>query len=65
MIKKIVFLEVRSKSLRLPYKCLLPVGGLETVLLLLNRIKSKKYQTIVVTTKDESDDYLCKLPNGR
>jgi len=61
MIKKIVFLEVRSKSLRLPYKCLLPVGGLETVLLLLNRIKSKKYQTIVVTTKDESDDYLCKL----
>jgi spore coat polysaccharide biosynthesis protein SpsF len=61
MNKKFIFLTVRSKSLRLPYKCFLPVGGTEAILLLLSRLQSKKYKLIVLTTYDKSDDYLCKL----
>lgn len=54
-----VCLQVRSSSSRLPYKCLLPVNKIETIKILIKRIKSKKYTINVLTSNTNSDDYLC------
>ena len=54
-----VCLQVRSSSSRLPYKCLLPINRLESIKVIIQRIKSKKYSINVLTSDTKSDDYLC------
>jgi spore coat polysaccharide biosynthesis protein SpsF (cytidylyltransferase family)/aryl-alcohol dehydrogenase-like predicted oxidoreductase len=61
MINKYVFIQVRTSSKRLFGKCLFKIKGKETILLLFNRIKSNSYKTIILTSKDKSDDYLVKI----
>ncbi len=57
---KYVFIQARTNSKRLFGKCLLKIKGKETILILFNRIKSSNYKTIILTSKDKSDDYLVK-----
>lgn len=54
-----VCLQVRTSSSRLPYKCLLPIKKIETIKILVKRIKSKNYLTHILTSNTRSDDYLC------
>ena len=54
-----VCLQVRSSSVRLPHKCLLPINKLEAIKILIKRVKSKKYTINVLTSNSRSDDYLC------
>jgi spore coat polysaccharide biosynthesis protein SpsF len=54
-----VCLQVRSSSVRLPYKCLLPINKLEVIKILIKRVKSKKYTINILTSNTKSDDYLC------
>jgi len=61
MINKYVFIQVRTSSKRLFGKCLFKIKGKEAILLLFNRIKSNSYKTIILTSKDKSDDYLVKI----
>lgn len=66
MTKVHVCLQVRSSSNRLPFKCLLPINNLESIKILIKRIKSKKYTTNILTSNNKSDDYLCdKLKNEK
>jgi spore coat polysaccharide biosynthesis protein SpsF (cytidylyltransferase family) len=58
---KYVFIQARTNSKRLFGKCLLKIKGIETILILFNRIKSSNYKTIILTSKDKSDDYLVKI----
>ena len=51
-----VCLQVRSSSSRLPYKCLLPINRLESIKVIIQRIKSKKYSINVLTSDTKSDD---------
>tara|TARA_B110000211_G_scaffold233385_1_gene299449 strand:+ start:274 stop:1812 length:1539 start_codon:yes stop_codon:yes gene_type:complete len=61
-----VCLQVRSSSDRLPYKCLLPINKLESIKVLIERIKSKKYSVNILTSNSKSDDYLFnKLKNEK
>lgn len=61
MIKKYVFLQVRSNSKRLPNKCLYPILENPNIILLYKRIISKHYKIILLTSKDKTDDYLVNL----
>ena len=56
-----VCLQVRSTSDRLPFKCLLPINKLETIKVLIERVKSKKYSINILTSNSKSDDYLCNI----
>ena len=56
-----VCLQVRTSSNRLPYKCLLPINKLESVKILIERIRSKKYTVNILTSNTKSDDYLCNI----
>ena len=56
-----VCLQVRSTSNRLPYKCLLPINKLESIKVLIERIKSKKYSVNILTSNTKSDNYLCDV----
>ncbi|MDC6477648.1 aldo/keto reductase [Candidatus Pelagibacter sp.] len=56
-----VCLQVRCSSDRLPCKCLLPINKLESVKVLIKRVKSKKYSVNVLTSNNKSDDYLCDV----
>ncbi len=58
---KYVFIQVRTSSKRLFGKCLFKIKGKEAILVLFNRIKSKSYKTIILTSNDKSDDYLVKI----
>ena len=61
-----VCLQVRSSSDRLPYKYLLPINNLESIKVLIKRIKSTKYSVNILTSNTKSDDYLCnKLKNEK
>lgn len=59
-MKKYVLLQVRSSSKRLPFKGLLKIKSLPSIILLYKRIVSKSYKTIILTSNNSSDDYLCK-----
>jgi len=59
--KKIVLLQVRTDSKRLPKKCLYPILGISSILVLYRRIICKEYKTIILTTNNKSDDYLVKI----
>lgn len=60
MSKIYVCLQVRTSSRRMPYKCLLPIRNLESIKILINRIKSKNYSTNILTSFDHSDNFLVK-----
>jgi len=59
--KKIVLLQVRTDSKRLPKKCLYPILGISSILILYRRIICKEYKTIILTSNNKSDDYLVKI----
>ncbi len=58
MSKIYVCLQVRTSSKRMPYKCLLPIKKQESIKILINRIKSKNYSLNILTSYDQSDDFL-------
>ena len=60
MAKIYVCLQVRTSSKRMPYKCLLPIKNLESIKILINRIKSKNYSVNILTSFDHSDNFLVK-----
>jgi spore coat polysaccharide biosynthesis protein SpsF len=60
MSKIYVCLQVRTSSKRMPYKCLLPIKNIESIKILINRIKSKKYSLNILTSNHPSDDFLVK-----
>lgn len=60
MSKIYVCLQVRTSSKRMPYKCFLPIKNIESIKVLINRIKSKKYSINVLTSSNPTDDFLIK-----
>ena len=60
-MNKYVFIQARTNSNRLFGKCLLKIKNIESILILYNRIKSKDYKTIILTSETEDDDYLVKI----
>ena len=60
-MKKLVLLQSRSSSKRLPFKALLKIKNLPLVNFIYERIKSKYYKTVVLTSNDKTDDYLSWL----
>ena len=59
-MKKYVLIQARSSSKRLPYKALLKINNTFFINLLVKRVVSKSYDTVVLTSKDPSDNYLCE-----
>jgi len=59
--KKIVLLQVRTDSKRLPKKCLFPILGMPSFLILYRRIICKEFKTIILTSNNKCDDYLVKI----
>jgi len=59
-MKKYVLIQVRSSSKRLPFKALLKINKTPIINLLVKRVISKFYDTVVLTSKDASDNYLCE-----
>ena len=55
-----VCLQVRTSSKRMPFKCFLPIRKIESIKVLIRRIKSKKYSVNILSSNDPSDDYLIK-----
>lgn len=64
-MKKLVLLQSRSSSERLPFKALLKIKKLPLINFIYKRIKSKNYKTVVLTSNDKSDDYLSWLLNEK
>lgn len=62
--KKIyVFITVRTTSSRLPRKCLKQINKKKIIEIIIDRAKRIGYPIILLTTKDKSDDILCRLAN--
>ena len=61
MSNKYVLIQVRTNSQRLFGKCLLSIKNQESIILLYDRLKSKKYETYVLTSDNVQDDYLVNL----
>ena len=55
-----VCLQVRTSSKRMPFKFFLPIRKIESIKVLIRRIKSKKYSVNILSSNDPSDDYLIK-----
>ena len=53
-----ILLQVRSGSIRLPYKCFLLIKKIPAIIYLYKRIVSLKKNLIIVTSDDSSDSYL-------
>jgi|APSaa5957512535_1039671.scaffolds.fasta_scaffold01888_9 spore coat polysaccharide biosynthesis protein SpsF (cytidylyltransferase family) len=60
-MKIFVLIQARSSSKRLPFKSLLSLDNFISTELLYKRIKSKNYKSIILTSKDKSDNYFCYL----
>ena len=60
-MRKLVLLQARSSSSRLPQKSLLKIKKLPLIGFIYKRIKSKKYKVVVLTSKDKSDDYFSNV----
>jgi len=60
-MRKLVLLQARSSSSRLPQKSLLKIKNLPLIGFIYKRIKSKKYKVVVLTSKDKSDDYFSSV----
>ncbi len=59
-MKKYVLIQARSSSKRLPFKALLKINEIPIINFLVKRVISKFYKTIVLTSNDPSDNYLCE-----
>lgn len=59
--KVIIALQARTNSTRLPGKVLLPIAGIPLVVLASKRASSIKWNVITLTSKEETDDYLCDV----
>ena len=56
-----LLIQARTNSSRLFGKCLFKIKNKETILLLHDRVKSKNYKTVVLTSDERSDDYLSRI----
>ena len=56
--KVYLLIQARTNSSRLYGKCLFKIRNKETILLLHDRVKSKNYKTVILTSYEKSDDYL-------
>lgn len=61
MKKVLLILQSRQSSSRLPNKCILPIKKKPLIEIIINRIKSSKYDLVVATSTDHSDDLLCNI----
>ena len=61
MSKKFVLIQVRTNSQRFFGKCLLKIKKQESIIFLYNRLKSKEYETYVLTSDNAQDNYLAEL----
>lgn len=63
MMKKAIFVTVRSGSTRLPKKCLLEIAGMPSIKFLIQRVKRSKLSDVIVlcTTTLSEDDALCRI----
>ena len=58
-----ILITVRTGSSRLPSKCLKLINKKRVIEIIIKRAKKIGYPIILVTTKNKSDDILCKLAN--
>lgn len=56
-----LLIQARTNSSRLFGKCLFLIKNREAILLLHDRVKSKNYKTIILTSNEKSDDYLSNI----
>lgn len=61
MSKKFVLIQARTNSQRFFGKCLLKIKKQESIIFLYNRLKSKEYETYVLTSDNAQDNYLAEL----
>ena len=59
--KVLLILQSRQSSSRLPNNCLLPIKKKTLIEIIINRVKSPKYDLVVATSSDHSDDLLCNI----
>tara|TARA_B100000579_G_scaffold429734_1_gene441983 strand:- start:985 stop:2553 length:1569 start_codon:yes stop_codon:yes gene_type:complete len=59
--KKYVLIQARTDSSRLFGKCIFYIRNKELILLLHDRIKSKNYKTVILTSNKKSDDHLSNI----
>ena len=56
-----VLITARTNSSRLPKKCLLPFGDQNVISYIITIAKQNNLSPILSTTKQKSDDILCKI----
>jgi len=61
MQKVVCLIQARTNSSRLPAKVLLPIGGVPLIVLAARRAANKGIEVKVVTSVENSDDYLCSI----
>jgi spore coat polysaccharide biosynthesis protein SpsF (cytidylyltransferase family)/aryl-alcohol dehydrogenase-like predicted oxidoreductase len=59
--KKYVLIQARTNSSRLFGKCIFYIKNKELISLLYSRVKSIGYETVILTSNQKSDDYLCTI----
>ena len=62
-MKNAIFITVRTKSTRLPQKCLLRINGITTIEHHIERVKRSTLSDLIVlcTTEQNEDDVLCDI----
>ncbi|MEW6996851.1 hypothetical protein AADZ86_03975 [Colwelliaceae bacterium BS250] len=60
-MKVIYVIQARTNSTRLPAKVLLPINRLPIAVLAAKRASNLGVKTIVLTSKEKTDDYLCEI----
>ena len=56
-----IVLQARTSSTRLPAKALLPLKGIPLSVLSSQRLNKGKYDFVLATSEDRSDDFLCEV----
>jgi len=60
-MKTIYVIQARTNSTRLPAKVLLPINNLPIAVLSAKRASNLGIETLVLTSKEKTDDYLCSV----
>jgi len=60
-MKTIYVIQARTNSTRLPAKVLLPINNLPIAVLAAKRASNLGIETLVLTSKEKTDDYLCSV----
>jgi len=60
-MKTIYVIQARTNSTRLPAKVLLPINTLPIAVLAAKRASNLGIETLVLTSKEKTDDYLCSV----